>query len=84
MKTIILATCILGFAGSRVEAGPVIIEGHQVPTQEFLTEQVSFADLDISSEAGLSTLKSRVNAAATRVCESVNPEPLMAKMESQG
>lgn len=84
MKTIILGACVLALTSARAAAGPVIIEGHNSPLQEFLTEQVSFADLDISSEAGLSALKTRINVAATRVCASVNPEPLMATLESQG
>jgi UrcA family protein len=84
MKTIIVAACILGLAGARAAAAPVVIEGHRVPTQEFLTERVSFADLDISSQAGLGTLRGRIHAAATRVCASNNSEPLVATIESLG
>src|SRR5690348_18515412 len=84
MKTITLAACILGFASAAATAEPLIIEAHQLPAQEFLTERVSFADLDISRQAGLGTLKSRIHAAATRVCESTNPERLMATVEFSG
>lgn len=84
MKTIIVAGCILGLASARAAAAPLVIEGHRAPVQEFLTEQVSFADLDISSQAGLGTLKGRIHAAATGVCGSNNPDPLMANVESVG
>jgi UrcA family protein len=84
MKMIILAGIGLALAGTSAAAAPVVIEGQRAPTQEFLTEQVSFADLDISSNAGLSALKGRIGAAATRVCGSTNPEPLMANIESLG
>ena len=84
MKTIIIAACILGTTSAMATAAPVVIKGDRAATEEFFTERVSFADLNISSQAGLDTLRRRVRAAATRVCESVNPEPLMASVESLG
>jgi UrcA family protein len=83
MKMTILTGCILGFSSASVAAAPVIIEARRPPAaQEVLTESVSFADLNISSEAGLRTLNGRIRAAANRVCESNDPEPLRANMES--
>jgi UrcA family protein len=84
MKTINIAGCILGLVSASTAAAPVVVEGHRAPAQEYVTERVSFADLDISSQAGLDTLRGRIHAAATRVCASNNPEPLVARIESLG
>jgi UrcA family protein len=83
MKRIILSGCILALASANAAAAPVIIQARRAPpAQEVLTERVSFADLNISSDAGLRTLKGRIHAAAARVCGSNNPEPLQASIES--
>ena len=83
MKTIILSGCIVALASANAIAAPVIIRAPRAPVaQEVLTERVSFADLDISSEAGLRTLNGRIRAAATRVCWSNDPEPLQASIDS--
>jgi UrcA family protein len=83
MKRIILSGCILALASANATAAPVIIQARRAPpAQELLTERVSFADLNISSQAGLRTLKGRIHAAAARVCGSNNPEPLQASIES--
>jgi UrcA family protein len=84
MKTIILIGCILGVASGSAAAAPVIIQGHRPVAEELTTERVSYADLDISSEAGLGTLKGRIHAAANRVCASNQSEPLQASLESLG
>jgi UrcA family protein len=47
------------------------------------TERVSFADLDLTSNAGVRRLQSRVEAAAHRLCDEEGVQPLSVQLESK-
>ncbi|MEO1489698.1 MAG: UrcA family protein [Pseudomonadota bacterium] len=59
--TFALVAASLGVAGAATPAFAT--------SAEVKTETVSFADLDLSTQAGQETLDRRVNAAAKRVCD---------------
>ena len=71
-----LALIVLG-AGSAF-AEPVVVEGTRYPT-----ERVSYADLNLTDDQGISTLKRRVRGAAGRLCLSHSVEPLQVWLASK-
>jgi UrcA family protein len=75
-RTTSLGACALGLilALSPVSAaaqGPVIVQGRQAD-DGYKHERVSFADLNLTSEAGAKALHERIKGASGRVCEGVD------------
>jgi UrcA family protein len=53
------------------------------PDEESFSVAISYADLDVVSDAGLTTLLHRVNATANRVCVGVGDSPLQQALQAQ-
>jgi UrcA family protein len=83
MKPLIfLAAVVAGstavLASTSVNAQPVIVTA-ETP----LTEHVSYADLDLSSDAGVQALEARVRSAAHELCEEPGTQPLKIHLASK-
>lgn len=57
----------------------VVVQG----SQDVRTAKVSFADLNLSSAAGRSSLEARVRGAVKQVCPSASPMPIFEFLQSQ-
>ncbi len=72
LKSLALAAALSALAGAAAQAHPVGLSGIAVPTvvgdRQIESEQVSYADLDLGSAAGMKTLMTRINSAAKDVC----------------
>eukprot|EP01035_Chromulina_nebulosa_P016042 gene16042-21269_t len=62
-------------AAGSANAAPFTGEGGPAPSQ-----RVSYADLDLDRPAGITTLRSRISAAAHRLCQTSNVAPLAEKV----
>jgi UrcA family protein len=82
MRKTILATfaAVLAIPVAAAARQPVVVTG-EMDYSPF--ERVSYADLDIRSDGGISTLKSRVRRAATRLCITEGPDPLKLVMDGR-
>ena len=58
MKSALIMLCATAFLAGPANAEPVFVTAETYPT-----ERVSFADLNLSSPAGLDTLKQRIRGA---------------------
>lgn len=76
MKTIVTTACLVGLA-SAVGAQPLIVQAPEVRSQT-----VSFADLNLASDGGVSILKSRIRAAANSVCVNSNVDLLTSNLDT--
>ena len=63
MRTLFITAFALGFAAAANAQPPLTVEAPAVQV-----ETVSFADVNLASERGMSAVKSRIRAAAYRVC----------------
>jgi UrcA family protein len=72
MKTLLIIAAAL--SSSAAAAQPV------VDADSPAIERVGFADLDLSSDAGVRMLQTRVDAAAQRLCDEDGVQPLAQKL----
>jgi UrcA family protein len=56
--------------------------GHELVVTGAPTARVTYADLDLRSQAGVARLESRVRAAADRLCVGIGIETLAARLDS--
>jgi UrcA family protein len=63
MKTLVIGIATLGLAAAASAAPPIVVEGESQPTVA-----VSYADLDLGTEAGRARLDSRIRRAAKTLC----------------
>jgi UrcA family protein len=73
MKALLILSALV--AGTAAAAQPVTVIA-DAPR----TERVSFADLDLTSAAGVVALQDRVRTAATRLCIENGVQPLSVKL----
>lgn len=78
LKSLAFAAALSALAGAAAHARPVGLQGLSVPTpasgEQIQSETVSYADLDLSRDAGVRTLMARLNGAARNVCGPM-PDP---------
>jgi UrcA family protein len=82
LKSLAFAAALATLAGAAANARPVGLQGVSVPTvagDQIQTESVFYADLDLSREAGVQTLMTRINGAAKNVC---GPAPDVRELHS--
>ncbi|MDH7972804.1 UrcA family protein [Sphingomonas sp. AR_OL41] len=75
MNRYFLAITLGVLAAGPANAAPLIVEGGPAPSQ-----RVTYADLDLDRPAGISTLRSRISAAARRLCVTSNAAPIAEKV----
>lgn len=80
MRTLFISACALGLATAANAESPVTITAPGIQV-----EAVSFADLNLGSETGMSAIKNRVRAAAYRVCNLNHSrvDPLAQQLEGK-
>lgn len=80
MRTLFFSACALGLATAANAQPPVTVSAPAVQV-----ERVSFADLNLGSERGMSAIKSRIRAAAYRVCNLGHSrvDPLATQLEGK-
>jgi UrcA family protein len=75
MKRYFLSISLGILAAGAANAAPLPAEGGPAPSQ-----RVTYADLNLDHQAGIATLRSRISAAARRLCETSNVAPLAEKV----
>jgi UrcA family protein len=74
MNRYFLSIALGVLAAGTANAAPLTVEGGLASS-----ERVSYADLSLDRQAGIMTLRSRISAAARRLCVTSNVAPLAEK-----
>ncbi|MFC7537389.1 UrcA family protein [Sphingomonas sp. GCM10030256] len=77
MRNRILAAVLATLSSAALAQPPVIVEATRFPQ-----ERVSFADLNLTTEGGVDSLRWRVRGAADRVCNSNSIEVLDTRLKA--
>ncbi|MEG3145914.1 UrcA family protein [Sphingomonas sp. RT2P30] len=75
MNRYLLSIALGAIAAGSANAAPLTGDGGPAPSQ-----RVTYADLDLDRQAGITTLRSRISAAAHQLCETSNVAPLAEKV----